>query len=47
MRVSIRTKFSEAEARIPQISDEPGTAWEIHVNPHTLQTTFTRVSPAA
>ncbi len=47
MRDAIRTKFSEAEAWIPQISDEPGTAWELHLNALTLQATFTRVSRAA
>ncbi len=43
----LSSQVASVAEHLPQISDEPGTAWELHVNAHTLQATFTRVSRAA
>jgi DNA-binding transcriptional regulator YiaG len=38
---------SAVAEHLPQISDKPGTLWELHVDAATLQTTFLAVSKAA
>jgi putative zinc finger/helix-turn-helix YgiT family protein len=43
----LRPAVSAVAEHLPQISDQPGTVWELHVDPTTLQTTFISVSRAA
>jgi transcriptional regulator with XRE-family HTH domain len=43
----LRPAVSAVAEHLPQISDQFGTVWELHVDPTTLQTTFVSVSRAA
>lgn len=43
----LSSQVASVAEHLPQISDEPGRAWELHLDAHTLQATFTRVSRAA
>ena len=43
----LRPGVSAVAEHLPQISDESGKAWELHVDTATLQTTFLSVSRAA
>jgi putative zinc finger/helix-turn-helix YgiT family protein len=43
----LRPGVAAVAEHLPQISDESGKAWELHVDVETLQTTFTSVLKAA
>lgn len=43
----LRAGVSAVAEHLPLISDEPGKAWELHVDVATLRTTFLSVSKAA
>jgi DNA-binding transcriptional regulator YiaG len=43
----LRSEVSAVAEHLPQISDEPGKDWEMHVDVETLQTTFLSASRAA
>jgi hypothetical protein len=43
----LRPAISAIAEHLPQISDEPGKSWELHVDTTTLQTSFVAVSIAA
>src|SRR5258708_25492655 len=43
----LRPGVSAVAEHLPQISDESGKVWELHVNVATLQTSFVSVSKAA
>jgi DNA-binding transcriptional regulator YiaG len=43
----LRPGISAVAEHLPQISDESGKVWELHVDTATLQTTFLSVSKAA
>ena len=43
----LRQRISAVAEHLPQISDQPGTLWELHVDASTLQTSFLSVSTAA
>ncbi len=43
----LRPQVAAVAEHLPQISDDPGTAWELHVDPETLRTAFFAASHAA
>jgi putative zinc finger/helix-turn-helix YgiT family protein len=43
----LRPQVGAVAAHLPQISDESGRGWELHVNAGSLQTAFVAVSKAA
>lgn len=43
----LRPAVANIAEHLPEISDQPGTVWDLHVDPSTLQTTFVSVSRAA
>lgn len=43
----LRPAVSTVAEHLPEISDEAGKVWDLHVDVQTLQTTFLRVSKAA
>jgi putative zinc finger/helix-turn-helix YgiT family protein len=43
----LRPQISAVAEHLPEIQDQPGSAWELHVDVETLQTAFLLVSRAA